>query len=441
MILRPLCIARIVVSLQKRSRSLLFLLSVSSISLFLAAETALVGVTASFKTPSEGRLILAFDPASPRAQYRLGKVYQDIDPAESVRHLRRATELSPYSRLYWSELASTCESAGDMQCTDQATERLLTLCPMVPLYHWQAAQSYLQERRLDLSLTQFRRLLQLDPTYAWATWASLQTVAQPELIFQKGLAEGVDSEIRVGYVDFLSTQGDYDAAYRIWRLIVNNARPLPFSSAEAYLDRLIDLGRTEEAVHVWQDLERLGVVERPDVGEKDALIFNGDFERVPLNAGFDWRSNNVAYIRVNFSAFGAFHGTHCVRVDFTGPRNNEYEPVYQIVPVLPNHTYALTAYSRSEDITSESGPRLRVRDTKQPSFQDAITETTVGTTAWHPVRLLFSAGAETRSIRLSVWRPLGRVFPMDISGSFWLDAVSLKCTDCTVDKDALERKL
>ena len=45
-------------------------------------------------------------------------------------------QLSPASRLYWSDLESACESVGDTQCADQARERLLQLCPMVPAYHW-----------------------------------------------------------------------------------------------------------------------------------------------------------------------------------------------------------------------------------------------------------------------------------------------------------------
>ena len=59
----------------------------------------------------------------------------------------------------------------------------------------------------------------------------------------------------------------------------------------------------------------------------------------PLNAGFDWRWSGMTYLAVDFSAPGAYHGAHCLRVDFTVNRNNEYEPVYQIVPVLPNQTY------------------------------------------------------------------------------------------------------
>jgi tetratricopeptide (TPR) repeat protein len=418
--------ARIEISLRDRSRPLLFLLAVGGASLLLAAETTLVGIASSFETPSGGRWLQALDSDDPWLDYGLGRAYKGTDPAESVRHLRRATELSPHARLYWDELASACKSRGDTQCFDRARERLLELCPMVPHYYLLAAQSYLQTNQLDAALAQFRRLLELDPTFAPATWSSLQTVQKPDLIFQKVLADSVDAKIKVGYAAFLSNQGDNDAAYRIWKLAVANPRPFPFTSASPYLERLIGLGRIEEAVSVWQDIERLGIVQRSKADEKDNLIFNCDFEQFPLNAGFDWRAGRIAYLAVDFSAPGAYRGAHCLRIDFTVSRNDEYEPVYQIVPVLPNHTYRLQAYVRSADITSDTGPHLRVSDTQQPSFRDALSETTVGTTPWHPVSLYFSTGPKTRAVRLSVWRPRARVFPTEISGSFWLDAVSMK---------------
>ena len=433
MILRQLGVARIAVSLRGRSRSLPFLMGVGVVSLILAAEMSVVGIASSFENPSTGRLILVLDANDPQLQHRLGQVYQEIDPAESVRYLRRATELSRYSRLYWSDLASACQSIGDTQCADRATEHLLKLCPMVPYYHQLAAESYLGKNRLDESLAQFRRLLELDPIYATDTWAALLTVFEPDVIFQK-VATSMDSMGQVGYVDFLSAQGDNDAAYRIWSYIAANPGPSPLSSVQPYLERLINLGRIEEAAHVWQDLERRGIVKRSDVEAKDNLVFNSGFEGLPLNAGFDWRTGSTNYLALDFAAPGAYHGAHCLRVDFTVGSNNEYEPVYQIVPVHSNRTYSLEAYVRSQDITSTSGPVLRVSDAQQRGFEDAISETTVGTTEWHPVSLSFSTGPETQSVRLSLWRPRGRNFPMEITGSFWLDAVTLECKDCTAEK-------
>jgi hypothetical protein len=418
---------RIEISVRGRSRSLAFLLTVGCASLFLAAETSLVGGTLLFEAPSAGRWLLAVDSDDPWLQNRLAQAYKDTNPPESVRRLRRATELSPYSRFYWDDLASTCQSQGDLQCADRAAERLVSLCPMVPFYRELAARSCVRAKRLDESVAQFRRLLELDPSYASDTWDSLRTVMGPELIFQKVLADSADSNLKVGYVDYLSAQGDNDPAYRIWRLIAASPGRFTFSSARPYLDRLIELGRIEEAGRVWQDLERLGIVKRSGADEKGNLIFNGDFEQLPLNAGLDWRwSDQMADLAVDFAAYGAYHGAHCLRVDFTVPRNQDYEPVYQFVPVLPNRTYELQAYVRSKDIVSSTGPALRAADTRQPGFEDAVTEPTLGTTDWRPVRLIFTTGPETRAVRLSVWRPRGRVFPMEITGSFWVDAVSLK---------------
>jgi tetratricopeptide (TPR) repeat protein len=428
--IRPqLGVTRTEISLRTHSRSLLFLLAVGCASLLVAAETSLVGTVSSFETPTVGRWLLAFDANDPRLQNRLGQAYKDIDPAESLRYLQRATQLSSHSRLYWSDLESACESRGDTQCVDQAGERLSQLCPMAPSYHWLVADFYLRTNRLDMALAQFRRLLELDPTYATATWGSLQAVQQPETIFQEMLADNPNAQLKVGYTDFLSDQGDNDTAYRIWRLVVADSRPFPFSSAAPYLERLIALGRIEEAVNVWQDLERLGIVKGNGADKKDNLIFNGDFEQSPLNAGFDWRTSPRTYLAVDFSAPGAYQGAHCLRVDFTVSRNDEYEPAFQIVPVLPHHTYRLQAYVRSEDITSDTGPCLRVSDTQPAGFPDAISDTTVGTTPWHPLRLSFSTGPHTRAVRLSFWRPRSRVFPTEISGTCWLDAVSLECLD------------
>ena len=176
---------------------------------------------------------------------------------------------------------------------------------------------------------------------------------------------------------------------------------------------------------MWVDLQKLGTLKCPQ-GSHNNLVFNGDFEQAPLNAGFDWRrTDQMTYLAVDFAAPGAYHGAQCLRVDFTVKRNEQFEPAYQIVPVLPNRTYKLEAYVRSEDITSDTGPYLRVSDPQRLSFEEVMTGTTIGTTGWHAVQLSFSTGPETQTVRVSIWRPRGRTFPMEISGSFWVDSVSL----------------
>ncbi len=152
----------------------------------------------------------------------------------------------------------------------------------------------------------------------------------------------------------------------------------------------------------------------------------GDFEQVPLNGGFDWRTREVPYLWFAFPNSGAYRGGRCLRLDFTVGRNDESEAVYQFVPAAPKQEYLLTAYARSNNITSDSGPRLRLLDPACPTCLDISSETTVGTTPWHPVSLKFSTGDHAQVVRVSVWRPRSRTFPTEITGTFWLDAVSLK---------------
>jgi hypothetical protein len=221
----------------------------------------------------------------------------------------------------------------------------------------------------------------------------------------------------------MSARNQFDAARQAWAQITNDGPPFPFPAVQPYLERLLSQARYQEAQAIWANLEARGIIAQSEAGN---LVFNGGFEQAPLGAGFDWRSQAADYASVDFADDSPYAGARCLRVDFPVAENGDFEPVYQLVPVIPHQTYLLEATVRTRDITSDSGPRVRVTDANCAACLDAASESTVGTTPWHKVALKFSAGAQTQAVRVSVWRPRSRVFPMEISGSFWLDSVSLR---------------
>ena len=156
------------------------------------------------------------------------------------------------------------------------------------------------------------------------------------------------------------------------------------------------------------------------------MVFNGDFHQTPLNGGFDWRLQEQPFLSVQLAAGSACEESRCLHVSFPVPTNSDYEAAYQIVPVRPNQSYILSADMRSQEITSDSGPRLRVVDLECQTCLDAATAPAIGTTAWHKEELTFITGPATHLIRVSIWRPRSRVFPMEISGDFWLRAVTMR---------------
>ena len=432
-------------SFGSRWRASVFLLAIGLPGLLVAAQTIRIALAATLgesTAPADLRRALAHDPANPRLHQRLGLLHsysiEDRDPAEGVKHFRRATELNPHGAGYWLDLAKACLSMGDTASADTALNRALELSPMSPRTRWTAANHYYQTDRLEAAWPQFRRFLELSPAYAPATFQlCLRASGDPQLIFEKVVPSGSNPRLKLMYVGFLSAHGQIDFAYRVWVQTVANAPPFPFAWARSYLDRLLALGRDHEAVGMWKDLERLGIVTLPSTEEADNLVFNGNFERPPLKAGFDWRSRAFPFLEFDFQDATAYQGTGCLRLDFTVKNNAEREALYQIVPVASNQTYLLKAYVRSENITSDSGPRLRVLDPACPGCLSVSSETTVGTTSWHPVSLNFSTGPQTRLVRLSVWRARSRTFPTEITGSFWLDAVSVKAASGTSEKGAL----
>jgi pentatricopeptide repeat protein len=379
----------------------------------------------------ELRRAIALDPGNPALQNRLGLVYcyspGQFDPVEGLKYLRKAVELNGYKAGYWADLGLACESVGDLTCADQSFRRALSVSPMMPRLEWITANYCLRTNQVDAAIKHFQRLLELSPEYASTTFNTcLRALGNPELILQKVLPSGTNPALKLQYADFLSTHGEADFSYRVWLEAVAPARLFPFSLARAYLEHLLDLGRYKEAFDVWQDMVRLGIVDQSLSQESDNLVFNSSFEQVPLDSGFDWHYWAAPYVSLDFSDSRAYEGARCLRLDFTVKQNEDYEPVTQIVRVDPGQVYSVRAYTRSENVTSDSGPRLRVVDVECPSCLNLATEASIGTTPWHPVSMKFTAGPQTSFLRLSVWRPRSRTFPTEITGSFWVDSVSLK---------------
>jgi hypothetical protein len=420
--------------LRPRWRSWAFFLVVSIPVVFLvvqAGRAAFVSILGESVEPRNLDKALVLDPDNAELHHRLGIVLADslneADRSDGIKHLRRATELNPHAARYYSDLASACELDGDTVCATDGVEKAAQLSPMTPQLHWVAANTLLRAGQTEAALAEFRRLLELDPAYGPATFhLCLGALRDPQNILEKVLPAGKDPRLRLAYLSLLTVEGSPDLARQVWAQAVQAGTPFPLPFAAPYIEQLLKLGHVEDAQSAWLDLEKLGVVSVPAPIDPANLVFNGDFELTPLNAGFDWRSQSGSYVALDFSDSAAHTGNRCLRMDFTVSRNEEYTPLYQLVPVIPSRAYTLTAYVRSHDITSDSGPRLHVVDPVHPHSTYAMSETTVGTTPWHPIRVEFCTGSDTNLVQLGVTRQRGRTFPTEITGSFWLDTVVLE---------------
>ena len=376
---------------------------------------------------------IALDSSDPELHHRLGMVLFDSpvegDRVEGLKQLHRATELNPYASRYWSDLSWVCELAGDTACATNGVEQAVRVNPMTPQVRWVAANALLRSGQDEAAMAEFRHLLELDQTYGPATFhLCLGSLHDPQLILDKVVPQGRNPALKLAYLNILSQsemEGADDLAHQVWAKTVAEGPAFPLPSATPYIEHLLHYGQVEQAQGAWRDLEKLGVVARAGQDQNGNLVYNGDFEQMPLNTGFDWRNSSATYLALDFSDPTAHSGKACLRVDFTVKRNEEYRPLYQLVPVAANQAYVLTAYVRSQDITSDSGPRLQVVDPIHSNGPNAMGETTVGTTPWHQISLDFCTGPDTKLVELYILRVRGRTYPTEITGSFWIDSIVL----------------
>lgn len=419
-------------ALHIRPRAAAFVVVVGLVSLLLAAESVRIAWAAQLGKSSKVadlKKAVFLDPANPNLHFRLGMAeafdLENPDTAAGVEQLDLATRLSPHETRYWSALASACQFQGNSICAGDAISRTLSLRPMAPRIHWEAANYYLWANRQDEAFSQFRRLLDLDPAYAGASFrASLGSTSDPQLVYDSLVTPAASPKLQLAYISFTSSHNYGDFAFQIWKELVASKADIAFSDADPYLERLINDHKYDQAVSVWNDLQARGLAPQSDSGPN--LVFNGGFEHIPINAGFDWRYQKDPYTTVQLATHLPSAGKRCLRIDFSDVGNHQDEPVYQIIPVRADQNYVLTAQVHSVNIVSASGPVLRVTDPVCWQCLTASTDAIMGTTPWRQITLRFRTGPRTDAVRVSIWRARSLGYPTEILGTLWLDQVSLK---------------
>ncbi|MGH9435548.1 MAG: hypothetical protein ACRD06_06080, partial [Terriglobia bacterium] len=185
-----------------------------------------------------------------------------------------------------------------------------------------------------------------------------------------------------------------------------------------------------EAYKVWGALRDKGLIPATYESTAQNLVENGDFEDHLLGMGFDWRVAAVPGVYAGLDD-STFHSpSKSLLIQFPGNQNLDYHNVYQFVPVLPNHRYHLLGYMKAQGITTDSGPRLEVRDAYNPALLDKYTDQITGTTpSWVALTLDFETGPKTRLLSVAIARQASQEFINQIAGKFWVDDVTLTSED------------
>jgi len=380
----------------------------------------------SILNPSKDDLLRAsrLEPSNPDPHYRLGLFYLwnigDVDLEQSFDHLKKAIERNPLQQEYWLTLAGVLSRMGKPKTSDEVLERAISVFPAGYAGRWAAGNLLLQRGDYERALPHFSYILAHYPDQSSLVYDIFLRAKNADFVLENLVPK--DRASFDQYLHYLYEIGDQEAAVKTWDKKVSLGYKSDRQDTLQHIDFLISRGLLGEAFRVWgARLKEEGLL----IPSDHNLITNGRFEvEKVLGGGFDWRIEKVPGAEVSFDRSVAFEGKGSLRIHFDGKENIDFYHVFQYVAWKPDTDYLLRAYLKTKGITTKSGLRIEAVGIG-PAFYSA-SESLTGDNGWKELRLAFHTPAHSQGGIIRARREKTDKFDRLISGTVWLDDVTLK---------------
>jgi hypothetical protein len=384
------------------------------------------GISLNPISPSKENLLHAIrlSPSNPEPYYRLGLFYQwdirHIDLEESARYFRKAIERNPLEQEYWLQLAKIFQRKGENAVSQRALENAIEVFPTAYRGRWMSANLFLQQGDSEKALPHFSYILAHYPNQSSLVYDVLEkAVGDSDVVLGRIVPKDPSSFKQ--YLSYLYGIGDPESARKAWAKRLSFGYQADRRETVRYIEFLISQGEINEAFQVWR--ARFQEEGLSPFSESD-LITNGDFGKDEiLGGGFDWKIENVSGTEVSFDPSIAFEGKRSLKIVFTGKENVDFYHVYQFVPLKSNTEYVLRANMKTQAVTTKSGLKIEVLGAGQ-SFHSG-SETLTGDNEWRKLIVSFRTPDPVQGGLVRVRREKTDKFDRYISGTVWIDHVSL----------------
>lgn len=231
----------------------------------------------------------------------------------------------------------------------------------------------------------------------------------------------LSSRAAQSFFRYLMSEGMLREATQVWNSSAAR-RLLNEQTAIEYVNFLLQQNHPDEAFQAFVSqlgLQKLGY-------GKTEFIFNGDFERIPGSALFDWQIKSGEHVEAILDGT-AFSGKRSLKLSFDGAENTDYSQTVQET-LLPAGKYQLEAFIRAKDVTTDQGIRIQIKDRISPQQLTLETENVTGSCSWRKVQTRFVVSGTPRIIQISVLRHPSLRLDNKISGNIWVDGISIRPT-------------
>jgi tetratricopeptide (TPR) repeat protein len=369
----------------------------------------------------------ALVPGDAEAWDRLGRYYllsfSDPNTPVAVADFQRAVQIDPLSEDYWMDLASADDALGDEAGAGAAYEKARAVYPSSAQVAWNYGNFLLREGKDDEAYQQISRAVKGTPTLLplamSRAWHSSGDVNQ---LLDRVIPADTNSYLTA--LNFFASMHEMQAGLVVWQRLVALRQPLRPGATFNFIEELIREDDSADALRVWNDAVTAGGDTQLAVSGA-SVVSDGEFQTDFPNGGLGWRWQPELGTSIDFDASTPDGKGRSVRLDFSGGVNSNVVDPSQYVAVQPGETYHFHAAIRTEEITTDSGPRFTVSDPSHGGL-NVQSQGFVGTQAWTNVDLNVTTWPQTHFLEIQLTREPSKFFDNKLGGTVWITDVSLE---------------
>jgi hypothetical protein len=338
--------------------------------------------------------------------------------AGAERLFQEALERDEASAYRWCDVGEAMLQDGQVVKARYCFRRALELAPGIPQIRVRDANFHFRIDEPEEGLRSAAKVLDTVPDYDAVLFSYFDAMV-PEV--RDVLTEiGGDRRVSRAYLQHLMAAGNAAWAEIVWAHL-QRKNFTDEALVKPYLEFLVRNHMYDSARRAW--VGYLGN-RRGDYPERN-LVYNGDFESEPTGALFDWRIDPSDTVDTRRDSTVSKSGRASLKIQFHGTQNVAYENARQTFYVTVPGRYRLTAWMRTDNITTNEGLRFRVYDPESPSRLEIRTEPVIGTQDWTLLNQEFSVAPGIHLVSISLVRNASGKFDSKINGTVWVDQVSV----------------
>jgi len=377
---------------------------------------------------SAARHALALEPRNGRFYASLGTIYQYSlllrDYPSALGLYQTSLQLNPLDRNSWLHLGKLYATLGQAREANEAFRLATQFGQSDAAILWEIAAVYLAEGQVQEAVSVLTRFLFVSPPDGIAKGYELaRRLVSPDELLDKTI--GPDVSHYTHYANYLLDRNLGDQALAAW----NRLSEVAGQSGEQIdphlqlrvVDLLMGTGRFDQAYQLWTHVTKQVEPDATPTGSN--LASNGNFERKEtIGRGFDWRIGGAPGVTWALDPDTAYTGRRSLRLSFVKSRA-DFSNVSQLIPVQPHSMYALQAHIKTDGLAGSKGITVEVIDSAGGTM--AKTDAIGGTRNWSQVTVKFRTSGAARTITLKVHSEPPPPYLPPLSGSAWIDNVSL----------------